>query len=336
MFKFNLLLTFILATFNLSLFAQSKFELPSLDYPYNALERAIDEQTMMIHHTKHHQGYVNNLNKAIEGTDAANISIEEILKNVSKYSDAVRNNAGGHYNHSLFWKILTPQTNTQPSKRFLDAINYQFGGMDSLKIKLTNAASSRFGSGWAWLSIDKNNKLFISSTPNQDNPLMDVVEKQGVPILGIDVWEHAYYLRYQNKRNDYLAAIWSVINWEEVSKRYEAIVPKGKFDDWPEIKSFHKVMAQTFHPSEEGNLEPIKSRIGEMVEKANILAKSNIPKEFKNKKVIQAVNQLASDSKKLQKTIQSGASDEKIKKDLSSLHDVFHQIIGLCSNEEHH
>jgi superoxide dismutase len=336
MLRVKVLLQFILTTFSLSLFAQSKFELPPLDYPYNALERAIDEQTMIIHHTKHHQGYVNNLNKAIEGTDAENLSLEEILKNVSKYSDAVRNNAGGHYNHSLFWKILTPKTNTQPSKRFLEAVNNQFGGMDSLKIKLTDAALSRFGSGWAWLSLDENNKLFISSTPNQDNPLMDVVEKQGIPILGIDVWEHAYYLRYQNKRNDYLTALWSVINWEEVSRRYEAIVPKGKFDDWPELKSFHKVMAQTFHPSEEGNLEPIKTRIGELVEKANILAKSNIPQEFKSKKIIQALNQLVSDSKKLQKTIQSGASDEKIKKDLSKLHDVFHQIIGLCSNEGHH
>ena len=201
--------------------AQSKFELPQLSYAYDALEPVIDAQTMQIHHSKHHQAYVNNLNKALEGTTAENLSLEEIIKNISKYSTAVRNNAGGHYNHSLFWTILTPVKNTQPSERLLQAINQQFGSVDSLKILLNTAASNQFGSGWAWLSLDKNNKLFISSTSNQDNPLMDLAEKQGRPILGIDVWEHAYYLKYQNKRADYLSAIWDVINWDEVSKRYE-------------------------------------------------------------------------------------------------------------------
>lgn len=201
--------------------AQSKFELPQLGYAYDALEPVIDAQTMQIHHSKHHQTYVNNLNKALEGTAAENLSIEEIIKNISQYSTAVRNNAGGHYNHSLFWTILTPNKNTQPSERLLQAINQQFGSVDSLKKLLNNAASNQFGSGWAWLSLDKNNKLFISSTSNQDNPLMDITEKQGRPILGIDVWEHAYYLKYQNKRGDYLLAIWDVINWDEVSKRFE-------------------------------------------------------------------------------------------------------------------
>lgn len=201
--------------------AQSKFELPQLGYAYDALEPVIDAQTMQIHHSKHHQTYVNNLNKALEGTAAENLSIEEIIKNISQYSTAVRNNAGGHYNHSLFWTILTPNKNTQPSERLLQAINQQFGSVDSLKKLLNNAASNQFGSGWAWLSLDKNNKLFISSTSNQDNPLMDLTEKQGRPILGIDVWEHAYYLKYQNKRGDYLLAIWDVINWDEVSKRFE-------------------------------------------------------------------------------------------------------------------
>ena len=201
--------------------AQSKFELPQLGYAYDALEPVIDAQTMQIHHSKHHQAYVNNLNKALEGTTAENLSLEEIIKNISKYSTAVRNNAGGHYNHSLFWTILTPVKNTHPSERLLQAINQQFGSVDSLKILLNSAASNQFGSGWAWLSLDKNNKLFISSTSNQDNPLMDLAEKPGRPVLGIDVWEHAYYLKYQNKRADYLSAIWDVINWDEVSKRYE-------------------------------------------------------------------------------------------------------------------
>jgi Fe-Mn family superoxide dismutase len=220
---FKSLIICIVATFTcvFTIHAQSKFELPQLGYAYDALEPVIDSQTMQIHHSKHHQAYVNKLNKALEGTAAENLSIEEMLKNISKYSTAVRNNAGGHYNHSLFWTILTPNKNTLPSDRLLQAINQEFGSVDSLKILLNNAASNQFGSGWVWLSLDKNNKLFISSTSNQDNPLMDLAEKQGRPILGIDVWEHAYYIKYQNKRGDYLLAIWDVINWEEVSNRYE-------------------------------------------------------------------------------------------------------------------
>lgn len=203
--------------------AQPKFQLPQLGYAYDALEPYIDTQTMQIHHLKHHQSYVDNLNKALENTSVQNLSIEEILKNISSYSIAVRNNAGGHYNHSLYWTILTPDKNTKPSERLLQAINQQFGSIDSLKKLLINAAAGHFGSGWAWLSVDNNNKLFISTTPNQDNPLMDIAEKKGRPILGIDVWEHAYYLKYQNRRMDYLLAIWNVINWEEVSRRYEMI-----------------------------------------------------------------------------------------------------------------
>ncbi len=201
--------------------AQTTFQLPPLGYAYDALEPSIDAQTMQIHHSKHHQAYVNNLNKALAVSEAENVSIEEILKDISSYSVAVRNNAGGHYNHSLFWTMLTPTKNTQPSERLLKAINQQFGSLDSLKKVMTIAAVTHFGSGWAWLSVDKNNKLFISTTSNQDNPLMDVAEKRGRPILAIDVWEHAYYLKYQNIRADYLSAIWNVINWVEVSKRYE-------------------------------------------------------------------------------------------------------------------
>ena len=310
--------------------------LPPLGFDYNALEPFIDAKTMEIHYTKHHQGYVNNLNKAIEGTGLEKLTIENILKNVSKYSEIVRNNAGGHYNHSLFWTILTPKKSTEPSQHFIKAVNEQFGGLENLKKQLMDEASKRFGSGWAWLSVDNNNKLFVSSTANQDNPLMDIVEKQGVPILGIDVWEQAYYLNYQNKRSDYLKAFWNILNWEEVSKRYENIVPKEKFDEWPELKEFHKVMSQTFHPSEEGNLEPIKTRSAEMVAKADSLQKSKIPSEFNKKEVKDAVNKLAIDSKKLHELILAKGTDKVIIKALSDLHDVFHRIVGLCSNEEHH
>jgi superoxide dismutase len=317
--------------------SQQKFSLPELPYAYEALEPSIDKETMMIHHSKHHQAYINNLNTALAGTQGANLTLEELMKNVSKYSGIVRNNGGGHYNHSLFWTILSPNKTTKPSKRLEEAINKQFGSMDSLKIQLNNAALKQFGSGWAWLSVDKNNKLFISSTANQDNPIMDVVEKQGTPILGIDVWEHAYYLKFQNKRGDYLLSIWNVLNWEEISRRYESIVPKGKFDDWQAIKDFHKVMSQTFHPSEKGDLIPIKSRSAEMVTLAEQLSKSKLPTEFDNKQVRSAILELVKDSKKLHKLVQSKkSSDAAITESLNNLHDVFHKIVGLCVHDEAH
>lgn len=193
--------------------------LPALPYAFDALEPHIDALTMEIHHDRHHKAYVDNLNKAIEGTDAENLSLEDLMANISKYPAAVRNNGGGHFNHSLFWEILS-NNGSQPSEKLAAAIE-TLGGMDALKEKLSAAGATRFGSGWAWLIV-KDGKLEVSSTPNQDNPLMDVAEVKGTPVLGIDVWEHAYYLKYQNKRPDYLSAIWNVINWEEVSKRYEA------------------------------------------------------------------------------------------------------------------
>jgi Fe-Mn family superoxide dismutase len=195
--------------------------LPALPYAHNALEPHIDAQTMEIHHGKHHQAYVDNLNKALEGTDAAALPLEELLKNISKYPAAVRNNGGGHFNHSLFWTVLAPEGQAGPQGKLADAINEAFGGLDALKEKINTAGTTRFGSGWAWLIV-KDGKLEVTSTPNQDNPLMDVAEVKGTPIFGIDVWEHAYYLKYQNKRPDYLKAVWSVVNWDEVNKRYEA------------------------------------------------------------------------------------------------------------------
>lgn len=194
--------------------------LPELGYAYTALEPHIDAQTMEIHHSKHHKAYVDNLNKAIEGTDAADLSLEDLQKNISKYPMAVRNNGGGHYNHSLFWKILG-NNESEPTGDLLNAINEAFGGLDGLKEKMNNAGATRFGSGWAWLIV-KDGKLEVCSTPNQDNPLMDVAEVKGTPILGIDVWEHAYYLKYQNKRPDYLGAIWNVINWDAVAENFAA------------------------------------------------------------------------------------------------------------------
>jgi Fe-Mn family superoxide dismutase len=199
------------------------FELPKLTYEYTALEPHIDARTMEIHHSKHHQAYVTNLNNAIAGTDAEKLSIEDICKNISKYPAPVRNNGGGHFNHSLFWKVIGPNAGGSPSAKLLDAINADLGGMDKFKEEFTKAATTRFGSGWAWLCV-KEGKLCVCSTPNQDNPLMDIAECKGTPILGLDVWEHAYYLHYQNRRPDYIGAFWNVVNWAEVEKMYtEAI-----------------------------------------------------------------------------------------------------------------
>lgn len=196
------------------------FELPALPYATDALEPHIDKETMEIHHGKHHQAYVDNLNKAIAGTDAENLSIEEISQNISKYAPAVRNNGGGHYNHSLFWTVLSPNGGGNPSGELATAIDEAFGSFDELKKKLQEAGAARFGSGWAWLVVDGTGKLQVTSTANQDNPLFDIAEVKGTPILGIDVWEHAYYLNYQNKRPAYLDAIFNVIDWNAVAKRY--------------------------------------------------------------------------------------------------------------------
>ena len=197
------------------------FELPKLTYEYTALEPNIDARTMEIHHSKHHQAYVTNLNNALVGTDAENLNIEEICKNISKYPMPVRNNGGGHFNHSFFWKIIGPNAGGSPSGKLLDAINADLGGMDKFKEEFAKAATTRFGSGWAWLCV-KEGKLCVCSTPNQDNPLMDIAECKGTPVLGLDVWEHAYYLNYQNRRPDYITAFWNVVNWAEVEKLYAA------------------------------------------------------------------------------------------------------------------
>jgi len=194
------------------------FTLPKLDYAYNALEPHIDGRTMEIHHTKHHQGYINNLNNAIQGTALEGKSIEEILANISSAPMAVRNNGGGHYNHELFWKMLSPNGGGAPKGALLEAINSAFGSFEQFKDEFAKAAATRFGSGWAWL-VKTDKGLVITSTPNQDNPLMDIAEVKGTPILGLDVWEHAYYLNYQNRRPDYISAFFNVINWDEVASR---------------------------------------------------------------------------------------------------------------------
>jgi len=200
------------------------FELPKLPYEYSALEPYIDALTMEIHYSKHHAAYLNNLNNALKGTENENKNINELLANISKLPVVVRNNGGGFFNHSLFWTIMKPNGGGVPSGDLLDAINKYFGSIEKFKEEFTQAAATRFGSGWAWLIVNDKKELVIKSSPNQDNPLMDLSEVRGTPVLGLDVWEHAYYLKYQNKRPDYIAAFWNVINWDEIGKRLKIAI----------------------------------------------------------------------------------------------------------------
>jgi Fe-Mn family superoxide dismutase len=197
------------------------FELPKLAYDYKALEPYVDAQTMEIHHSKHHAAYTNNLNAALQGTENENKKIEEILANISKLPVAVRNNGGGFYNHNLFWEVMKPNGGGNPNGDLSDAITKYFGSFDKFKETFSGAAATRFGSGWAWLLVNDKKELVVSSTANQDNPLMDIADVKGLPILGLDVWEHAYYLKYQNRRPEYISAFWNVINWDEITKRFK-------------------------------------------------------------------------------------------------------------------
>jgi Fe-Mn family superoxide dismutase len=197
------------------------FKLPDLSYDYNALEPHIDARTMEIHHSKHHAAYTANLNKAVEGTSLEGKAIEEIFAGMSAHPTAVRNNGGGFFNHKLFWSVMGPNGGGEPKGELLEAINSAFGSFADFKSQFSTAAATRFGSGWAWLVKQADGSLVVTSTPNQDNPLMDLAEVKGTPLLTLDVWEHAYYLNYQNRRPDYIGAFWNVVNWEEVAKRFK-------------------------------------------------------------------------------------------------------------------
>lgn len=201
--------------------AIKNMKFPELGYAFDALEPHIDAMTMEIHYTRHHKAYFGNLQAAVEGTEMADMEFEDLIKNISKYPTAVRNNGGGHYNHSLFWSVMSPNGGGKPSGKLLEDISKTFGSFEAFQNEFETAAKTRFGSGWAWLSVNEDGSLSVCSSANQDNPLMDVHDCNGTPILGLDVWEHAYYLKYQNKRPDYVSAFWNVVNWLEVEARYE-------------------------------------------------------------------------------------------------------------------
>ncbi|MBM3186447.1 MAG: superoxide dismutase [Bacteroidetes bacterium] len=315
------------------------YNLPNLNFNYEEYEPYIDAKTMEIHHSKHHQAYVTNLNKAIAGTNLEKSSLNDLMMYASFRSEAVRNNAGGHFNHTLFWEILTPkEKQANPiSSELENVIKNQFGNIDSLKAKLNQAASTRFGAGWAWLVVTPQKKLIVTSTPNQDNPIMDVAKDRGIPILGIDVWEHAYYLKYQNKRGDYLGAIWNLIDWGVVSQKYmsainDPLLAQIEKDTWPELKEFHRVMSQVFHPSEKGNLDPLKNRSGELLAKAILLKNSTPPLPLQKEEISKALMKLVKQCDELDKLKSKNAKTEVLTKKIAEAHDTFHIIQGLCQD----
>jgi superoxide dismutase len=330
------LLSILFISLSTLIFAQ-EFNLPALPYSYASYEPYIDAQTMEIHHGKHHQAYVTNLNKALSGSKLATMSMNQLLMDVSFRSDAIRNNAGGHYNHSLFWEILAPKDKQSSivQASFETAVKAQYGNMDSLKKALTQAASSRFGSGWAWLIVTPEKKLMVTSTGNQDNPIMDVAKDRGIPILGIDVWEHAYYLKYQNKRGDYLGGIFNLIDWGIVSDKYvkalvDPLLSEIEKDNWMAIKDFHKIMAQTYHPAEDGNFVPLNTRSGELLAKAILLSNSKPPVSKDKPAVHKALTNLAEQCEKIYDLVNKNAKNEVLLKEMTKAHDLFHQVEELC------
>lgn len=320
---------------SLKSFSQS-YSLPALKYAYNAYEPWIDAQTMEIHHAKHHQAYITNLNKALAGTKMETLSMNDLLMYASFRSDIVRNNSGGHFNHSLFWEILAPTASQSLiSSELAAAIDLQFKSMDSLRIKINQGATTRFGSGWVWLSVTPEKKLMVSSTANQDNPIMDITKERGIPIFCIDVWEHAYYLKYQNKRGDYLGAIWNLVDWGVVSQKYavalnDPLLIEIEKDNWMELKEFHKVMAQTFHPAETDNLDPLKKRSAELMAKSSLLAASVSPKSLDKPAIKLALMQLEKQCIEINKLNNKKASNAILKKKITAAHYTFHVVQGLC------
>jgi superoxide dismutase len=309
------------------------FTLPTLPYAYNALEPSIDAQTMEIHHSRHHQAYIKNLNAAV-GNET--VTLEDLLLNISKRNDAIRNNAGGHYNHTLFWEILAPASNKMPSAELQAAIESEFKSLDSLKKLLNQAASTRFGSGWAWLIVTPDKKLKVCSSPNQDNPIMDISKDRGIPILGIDVWEHAYYLKYQNKRGDYLNAIWSVVNWDAVSAKYQSalsspLLKKIAKDTWAELNQFASSLEEVTLNTVNGQVSVAKSKLGDLSAKSKILA-SKTPGIFKKEVLTQKLTELNQKSQELQQQAEKKISDADLNQKLKDLKNRLDGVVKELEN----
>ena len=338
--KLILLLVFI--TISICYTAQIHV-LPKLGYEYAAYEPFIDSHTMKIHHLKHHQGYINKLNKALKGTKKEKEPLSSILMNISLYNTTVRNNAGGHYNHSLFWRILKPKPNKQPSEDLMRGIGKSFESISKLKEEMNLEAAKRFGSGWVWLILQSNGELKVTSTANQDNPLMDIIKDRGIPIIAIDVWEHAYYLKYQNKRNDYLGAIWNLIDWGVVSDNYikafsSPIFQELKTHNWPELNVFRNDLSHIYYSAESENYAPLKTMTKELMLKSIYLKNSEIPKDLRSDEYGYHVilNKIEKQCIELHDLVLENSSNKTLLKKLNTMHETFHQVQGVCKHYDEH
>ncbi|MFZ1704923.1 MAG: superoxide dismutase [Saprospiraceae bacterium] len=318
-----------------------KFTLPELNYAYDALEPHIDAKTMEVHYTKHHQGYLNNLNKSgattITGVNAS--TIEDLLLSVDGKNASLRNNGGGYYNHNLFWSILSPTPQKIATGNLAMAIKNQFGSQDSLMKLMNSEGLKRFGSGWVWLVVTPFKSLAITSSSNQDNPIMDLDEmKRGIPILGIDVWEHAYYLKYQNKRGDYLSSIWNVVDWAAVEKHYESalkdpLLKKIDKSSWSAYKEFNNLYNQMTLPAKSGDFTLLKLKSGELLEKAEKLAKSNVPASFQNMDIKKVLNNIVSSVKSVQKSVTKKPKTEVIQSKLNELQEAYSELQNILTKQ---
>lgn len=336
----NFLIGIFIFSLNSMTFAQEeKYTMPELKYKFDALEPHIDAKTMEIHYSKHHKAYLDNLNKSggntILGATAA--GLEDLMFAVDGKNASIRNNGGGHYNHSLFWDILSPTPQKMADGKLEVAIKNQFVSQDSL-IKLMNAEGlKRFGSGWVWLVVTPFKTLTIISTPNQDNPIMDLDDvKRGIPVLGIDVWEHAYYLNYQNKRGEYLKNIWNVVDWAQVGKNYEAalqspLLKKIEKSNWKSFKEFNQLYSQITLPAKAGDYKLIKEKSDELLTKAEMLEKSNIPGSFQNTDIKSVLKELTSVIKDLHKSASKKPKDAKIQANLLKVEEVYKKVLEIVS-----
>jgi hypothetical protein len=324
----------ILCLFFLTVSAQ-KYTLPKLNFAYEALAPYIDSTTMYIHLNMHHKAYVDNLNKALAGTPDSNMRLEQILVTASKQTEVVRNNAGGHYNHSLFWEILAPNAAKTPSPELSLEINNTFKSLDSLKTLINQTAASRFGSGWVWLIVTPDKKLKVTSSANQDNPLMDKMNSiRGLPILGIDLWEHAYYLNYQNRRGDYMKAIWNVIDWNAVSKKYNEaltspIMKYLKGENWTAFRNFHDAMTDISMNAQKGDMQPIRDKTAEILKLARAMDTDPIPTAYATEEVKKAIKDIVADCTQLNDVVVKKGTDAALKEKLSTIREPFKVIMDM-------
>ena len=339
MFRIFLAFISVLAFVDFSYGQDEKFAMPELKYAYDALEPHIDAKTMEIHYSKHHKGYLDNLNKTGAKTisGVASESLEDLLLTADINNAPLRNNGGGHYNHTLFWEILSPTPKKQADGKLALAIKNQFVSQDSL-IKLMNAEGlKRFGSGWVWLIVTPMKTLAVTTSANQDNPLMELDDvKRGIPVLGIDVWEHAYYLKHQNKRGEYLNTIWNVVDWAQVEKNYEKsltspLLKKIDKSSWKLYKEFNQLYSQLTLPAQGGDYALIKSKSADLLAKSEMLQKSNIPASFQNTEIKKVLNNLVSAVKDVQKSATKKPKDEVIKEKLSKLQEVYSELQNIVS-----